>query len=282
MATTPAAAPSRAGIGFALGTVVSFQVGAVLAVKLLEQVGPVASMGLRTLIAGPIALALWRPTLRGRSAADIRLVVAYGIALGLSSLTLYEAFDRLPVGVAITLIMSGPLMVTVLQRAGARDLVWAAVAMAGVVLLVRPSGNGAELVGVAFGIGAAVASAVYVVLGARVTRIFPGAHGVSIGLVVAALTIGLPGVAAHAWHLDAGDVAFGALLAVVAAVIPHSCELAALKRVPARVFGVLMALQPVVAAGLALVLLGQGLSALSVVGIALVVGAAVAISAGAR
>jgi inner membrane transporter RhtA len=282
MAAVVPVAPTRAGIGFAMGTVVSFQVGAVLAVKLIEQVGPVASMGLRTLIAGAIGFALWRPTLRGRTPAEVRLVIAYGVALGLSSLTLYEAFDRLPVGVAMTLIMSGPLMVTVLQRASARDLLWAAVAMAGVVLLVRPSGDGADLVGVAFGLGAALASAVYVVLGARVTRVYPGAHGVAIGLVVGSLTIGLPAVSAHAWHLDAGDVAFGALLAVVAAVIPHSCELAALKRVPARVFGVLMALQPVVASVLALVFLDQGLSAVGVAGIALVVTAAVAVSAGAR
>jgi inner membrane transporter RhtA len=276
--TTQPVGTQRAGVAFMLTAVLSFQVGAVVGVKLLERISPATSSALRLGIAATIAAAIWRPALRTLARRDAKLVAGYGASLAGTNLCLYTALDRIPLGIAITVLMVGPIMVTVLKRGRRLDLMWSAMALAGVAMIARP-GGGVDGIGMAAAAGSAVAAGSYVLIGSRVARSLPAGQGVALGLIVAALITLIPGIA------SAGDevlhpIVFGMALvvAVFTAVVPHSCELASLKRVPARVFGVLSSLEPAVAAVFGFVFLHQALPALGIAGIGCVVGAAAGVS----
>ena len=120
----------------------SLQVGAAFAVTLFDDLGPGGAAFLRLLLAAVVLLALWRPRVRGHSVADLRIAAAFGLALGLMNWSIYEAMDRIPLGVAVTIEFWGPLAVAVVGSRRALDLLWVALAALGIVLLAKPGGGG--------------------------------------------------------------------------------------------------------------------------------------------
>lgn len=279
MNAAPAAPATRAGVGFVLTALITFQVGSVVAVKLLQETGSLTASALRLVLAAAVAMIVWRPSLSGRTRSEIRMVVAYGVALGGTNVALYQALDRVALGVAVAILMLGPLSVTVLKRGRGMDLLWAALALAGAVLIVHPDGAGVDTLGVAFAAIAAVSAGCYVVFGARVAADFAGGDGLALALVVAAGAILVPGVVAGGSQLlDPSVVLVGCAVAILTAVLPHACELAALRRMPTRVFGILISLEPAGAAVFGVVFLHQRLPLPAALGIALVMAAAVGIS----
>jgi inner membrane transporter RhtA len=248
------------------------QSGAAVAVSLFDRVGFAGAVLLRNALAIPMLLALWRPSLAGRERADLRLVAGYGVALGVMNLSIYAALDRIPLGIAVTVEFLGPLGIAVLWGRGRLALLWAGMAALGVVFLAGPFGDSADLLGIAFAAIAALAWAAYILLGGRVARAFAGASGLTIGVTIAAL-IQLPaGLLAGGSELVApGVLGAGLAIAVLSTAIPYAAEMEALRRIPPAPFGVLMSLEPAVAALVGLVALGQGLDAGEVAGIALVV-----------
>jgi inner membrane transporter RhtA len=190
------------------------------------------------------------------------------------NLCIYEAMDRIPLGAAVTIEFVGPLAVAVMGSRRAGDLAWVALAAGGVLLLAHPGTGGLDATGVAFALAAGACWAAYIVLSARTGRRFPGGSGLALAMVVGALLAAGPGIAqAGGALLEPGLLAAGAAVALASSVIPYSLEMEALRRLPARVFGVLMSLEPAVAALAGLVVLGQGLSTAETAGIALVVAA---------
>jgi len=263
-------------VGLVLGAVTSIQFGAALGVTLFDNVGPAGTSVLRLSIAALVLVALVRPRPRAYPAADLRLVALFGLVLGAMNLTFYEALDRLPLGVAVTFEFAGPLTVAVLASRRALDLVWAVLAAVGIVLLARPGGGGISGTGIAFALAAATFWGLYILLAQRAGRRFSGVTGVSMAMVVAALVPLGPGVAhAGADLLHPAFLGIGAAAALLSSVIPYSLETEALRRLPAGVFGVLMSLEPAVAALAGFIVLGQHLSARDLVAIALVVVASV-------
>jgi inner membrane transporter RhtA len=263
-------------VGLVLLAIVSVQCGAAAAISLFDQVGFAGAVLLRNLLAAPVLLAVWRPSLRERPAPQLWLVAGFGVALGVMNFSIYAALDRIPLGVAVTVEFLGPLSVAVVTGRGPLSLLWAALAAVGVVALAGPFGGSADLLGIAFAAVAAAAWAAYILLGGRVGRAFPGASGLTVGVMVAAL-IQLPaGLIVGGSELVApGVLAVGLAVAILSTAIPYAAEIEALRRIPPSPFGVLMSLEPAVAALVGFIALGQHLDPAEVAGIALVVAASI-------
>ncbi|MCW2985123.1 MAG: EamA family transporter [Conexibacter sp.] len=266
-------------IGLVLCGVTSIQFGAALAATMFDDLGPAGVSALRLGFAAIILVALFRPGVRGRPARDLRLVALFGLTLGGMNLFFYEALDRIPLGVAVTIEFAGPLGVAVATSRRRLDLVWAGLAALGILLLSNPFGAGIDTVGLLLILAAAGCWAAYILIAQRATSVFQGSQGLALAMVVAALVPLVPGIAqAGTALLEPQWLALGACVALASSVIPYSLETEALRRLPANVFGVLMSLEPAVAALAGLIVLGQSLSARDLVAIALVVAASVGAS----
>ena len=266
-------------IGLVLGGVTSIQFGAALAATLFDDLGPAGVSVLRLGFAAIILMALFRPRVRGRSAGELRLILAFGLTLGAMNLSFYEALDRIPLGVAVTIEFAGPLAVAVVTSRRRLDLVWAALAAIGIVLLSNPFGTGIDTVGLLLALVAAAFWGAYILIAQRATADFHGSEGVALAMVVGALVPLVPGVVeAGVTLLHPQWLALGAGVALLSSVIPYSLETESLRRLPANVFGVLMSIEPAVAGLAGFIVLGQSLSARDVVAIGFVVAASVGVS----
>jgi inner membrane transporter RhtA len=256
-------------IGLVVTAITTLQLGAGLAVTLFDDLGPSGTAFARQALAALVLLAVWRP---GRPRRDLPLVVAFGATLGGMNWMIYTAMDRIPLGIAVTIEFLGPLGVAVAGSRRPLDLLWVLLAAAGVVLLAGPGGTGLAAGGVAAALAAAVLWAAYIHLSARTGRAFAGGTGLAMAMPVAALVTAPAGLAqAGSALLEPRLLAAAAVVALASSVIPYSLELEALRRLPPRVFGVLMSLEPAVAALAGLVVLGQTLDARQIAAIGLVV-----------
>ena len=254
-----------------LGGVVAVQCGAAAATTLFDEVGPAGAVLYRLLFAAIILLLIWRPDPLEAGRRGVVLALAFGVVLGAMNLCFYEALDRIPLGIAVTLEFIGPLAVALIDSRRLLDLVFVACAAVGVVVLSRPSGS-ADALGIALALAAGVFWGTYIHLGVRIGRAFQGGRGLALAMSVAALLMLVPGTLAAGDDLiDPGAAAVGAAAAVLSSVIPYSLEIEALRRLAVRTVGVLMSLEPAVAALVGLVALDQGLAAADVAGITLVV-----------
>ena len=185
---------------------------------------------------------------------------------------IYESMARIPLGVAVTIEFAGPLLVAVLGSRRPRDGVWIALAAAGIVLLADPGGGSIDALGVVFALLAALCWMAYIHLSQRTGRVFPGGSGLAIAMAVGALVVLPAGVLGGGSGLvEPGLLGSALVVALASSVLPYSLELEALRRLPAAVFGVLMSLEPAVAALAGWVVLGQDLGAREVAAIAMVI-----------
>ena len=250
----------------------SVQFGGAFAKTLFDEIGPGGTVFLRVFFAALILGALWRPALSGRSAADWRLISAYGLALVAMNLSFYEALDRIPLGIAVTFEFVGPLGVAIAGSRRALDVLWVVLAAAGILLLSDFGTADLDGLGVALALLAGAFWAAYILLAARVGRRYPGGQGLALGMAVGVLLVAPVGLAdAGGDILDAEVLAIGLAVAILSSAIPYTLELEALRRMPQGVFGVLMSLEPAAAALAGFIVLGEGLATREVVAIALVV-----------
>ena len=227
---------------------------------------------LRIVFAALLLGALWRPSPRGHRRADLWLAAAFGLSLAAMNLSFYESIQRIPLGAAVTCEFAGPLAVAVFGSRRRLDLIWALLAVGGILLLATPGGSGLNAPGVILALVAGGCWAAYILLSARVGRAFPGGAGLALAMAVAAVLIVPAGIAQGGSHLGRpGVLAAGLGVAVLSSAIPYSLELEALRRLPAHVFGVLMSLEPAAAAVAGLIVLGQVLKANEWAGMALVI-----------
>ena len=276
----PGEGTAPADVLMILGGIGSVQVSAAVATQMFDEVGPLGATALRTAMAAVVLLVLVRPRVRGLGAAGWRAVVPYGAVLGVMNTAFYLGIDRVPLGTAVAIEFLGPLGVGAWFARRPRDRAWVVLAALGVLALTRPwSADGADPVGVAWLLLAAACWAAYIPLGARAARELPGLQPVALAMGVAAVVAVGPGVVTGGGELIAAHVlGIAAVAAIAGSVVPYSLEQLALRRVDPGVFGVLMALEPGVAALAGLVVLGQGLPALSIAGLLLVVAAGVGVT----
>jgi inner membrane transporter RhtA len=259
-----------------LGAASSVQFGAALAATLFDDLGPGGASALRVGLAAFFLLAVWRPRVRGVPAADLRLAAALGLVLGVMNYAFYEALHRIPLGIAVTIEFAGPLSVAVALSRRRVDLVWVALAASGIVLLADRGGGALNTTGLALVLVAAACWAAYILLAERAGRRFAGGRGLALAMAVAALVPLGPGIAQAGSALVRPEfLGLGAAIALLSSVVPYSLEMEALRRMPRDVFGVLMSLEPALAATAGFVVLGQRLSLRDVIAIGLVIAASI-------
>jgi inner membrane transporter RhtA len=251
--------------------IISVQVGAAFAKSIFGLVDPTGIAWLRMTVAAVIFWAVARPRLRGRTWPEWRVVIGYGIALALMNWSIYMSFARIPLGLAVTIEFLGPLTLALIGSRRLRDYLWVGLAATGVALLgVFPAT--VDWIGVAFALVAGAAWAAYIVLGRRTGRVWEGITGSSVGSLVGATVFAVPGIILGGADLLSPQVLlFGALVGLLSSVIPYGLEMVALRSIPSGVFGILMSIEPAVAALAALVVLGEQLSVIEMVAMACVV-----------
>ncbi|MFJ4883825.1 EamA family transporter [Streptomyces sp. NPDC088731] len=277
-----AAGPARPkGRGAALAPValvvaggLSVQFGSAVAVLLMPRAGALGVVTLRLAVAALVLLVVCRPKVRGHSRADWGTVLAFGLAMGGMNTLFYQAADRIPLGAAVTLEVLGPLALSVFASRRLINVVWAGLALGGVVLL---SGGGLDRLdpaGAAYALGAGAMWATYIVFSARTGRRFPQADGLALAMVVAALlSLPLGIMESGSKLLVPFTVGLGAAVALLSSVLPYTLELMALRRLPAPTFAILMSLEPAIAATAGFLILDQALTTTDALAIALVIGA---------
>lgn len=281
-AGTPPTTTDAQAVWLVIGGIVSVQVGAAIAKDLFSLVPPTAMVWLRLLTSALILVAIARPRLKGRSAADWRMALGFGVSLLTMNWAIYQSFARIPLGIAVTIEFLGPLTVAVLGSRRPRDLLWVLLAAGGVAILGVAPGD-LTLAGVLFALLAGAAWAAYILLSAGTGRRWPGISGLAVASVVGAVVLAPPAVLeAGSTLLDPKVLALGLAIGLLSSVIPYSFELKALRRIPPRVFGVLMSLEPAAAALAAMVLLSEFLSPLQWVAVGCVVAASVGATRSAR
>ena len=262
--------------------IVSVQIGSGLAGRMFGEVSPATLTGLG-LWAAAAAMAAFggrdlartaRDLVRERAWRDSAVVVAFGVTLAIMNFSFYQAFARIPLGIVVTIEFLGPLAVAVASSRRVVDLVWVALAGTGVALLSdgwsslslhggQVGQAGTALAGVALALVAAAGWAAYILLSASTGRRFPGSSGLTIAMVVAAAAVtpaAAAGSAGRGDPLRLAVIGTGIAAGLLSSVIPYRLEMETLRRIPARIFGIWMSLEPAVAALVGLALLGEALA----------------------
>lgn len=259
-----------------LAAIASVQTGAAIAKSLFGTAGPAGLVLLRLGFAAVLLLALTRPAVGGLRPSHRRLVAVFGLVLAAMNLSFYEAAARIPLGAAVTVEFLGPLAVAVFGSRRALDGLWTLLAAVGVLALTEGGTAALAPVGVALAGFAGTCWAGYILLSRRVGSVFPGTGGLALACAVGALAVAPYGIAeGRSTLLRPSILAAGAGVALLSSAIPYSLELSALRRLPASVFGVLMSLEPAMAALAAFLVLGETLAGRQLLGVLLVCAASV-------
>jgi len=264
---------TRGAAALVLASIVSVQAGAALATTIFDSVGSSGAVLLRAFFGAAALLALTRGgALRSRNWLH-RDIVLLGIAVATVNLLFYAALERLPLGITVTLEFVGPLGVAVFGSRRPRDVLWVLLAAAGIVLLSDGAGGeGIDPLGVVLALAAGAFWAAYIVQSARVGRLAPGIGGATMAAVISTVLVAPFGLVQGGGALfDPSVLAVGAGVGVLSTAIPYAFEMEALRRLPQAVFGVLMSLEPAVAATIGLLALSQSLASREIVAIGLVV-----------
>jgi inner membrane transporter RhtA len=241
--------------------ILSVQFGASVAKSLFDESAPTTIVWLRLVTSAVILVAIARPVLRGRSRQDWLVVLAFGASLGIMNWAFYQAFARIPLGVAVTLEFVGPLTLAVAGSRRLRDLLWVLLAAVGVTVLGFEGGSDMNVLGVVFALLAGAMWASYILLSANTGRRWPDFDGLAVASVVAAamltpFAIGVGG----SDLLDPRILALGAVVGLMSSVIPYSCELVALRSIKPSAFSILMSLEPAAAALAGMIVLQEFLT----------------------
>src|SRR5882724_976142 len=221
----------------ALLAILSVQIGAAVGKELFSAIGPLGTTFLRQGFAAILLLLLWRPQVRRLTRAQSLNVLLFGIVLAAMNGAFYSALRFIPLGVAVTLEFVGPLGLALVQSRRVKDIVWALLAVVGILLLAPLGQEAVNLIGAGLALLAGILWAGYILCSTRVGRSFTGGQGLALAVAVATVVIAPLGISSGGAALLRPQVLFtGMGIAVLSSVIPFSLELDALRRLPSRVF----------------------------------------------
>lgn len=268
-----------------VGSSLSVQAGAGLATQLLRASGWLPVVTLRIVFSAVLLLVIRRP--RPRTVPRVAWVSAalLGVDLALMNTLFYFSLSRIPLAVAVTIEFWGPLAVAVVGSRRARDLAWVALAAIAIYILTGGRLVADDALGIAAAFAAGALWALYIPIGGRVARDWPDGRGLSVAMLVAALlSLGLAAATgALTVAFGSGSLLLGGLVvALFSSAIPYSLEIVALDRIPASTFGVLMSVEPAIAAIVGFIVLGETLSTIEVAAIGMVIVASAGASLSAR
>jgi inner membrane transporter RhtA len=275
MTSRPFALRAESGLApvLAIGSMMSIQLAAALSKPLLAEIGATTTTTVRLAAGAAFLLAITRPRLLKQKAGAVTSALLLGIALAGMTVCFFEAVHRIPLGLASTVAFTGPLAVATLGSHRLVDFGFAALAAAGLILLLLPysAGWAVDPAGLAFAAGAACCWALYIILTKRVGAVFDGLQGLAISLLVAAaaaLPLGLYQLQSwpHLWQVGSA-----AALALLAPILPCALEMIALRRMGTRPFGILMSLEPAIGVAIGYMLLRQQPNPAQILGVLCVV-----------
>jgi inner membrane transporter RhtA len=265
-------------VGVLIAAMFVLQGGAAFAKNLFPLVGPEGGSTLRLAWASLLLCVVWRPWRHRFTSHQWFWLCVYGLCVGGMNLLIYKAVDRIPLGVAVAVEFTGPLAVAVLGSRRLLDLVWVLLAAAGLALLMPWSAFGQPLdrIGLLYALAAGACWGVYIVAGKRVAHSAPGGIVTAIGMTIG-LALALPfGIATAGSKLLSWEaIRIAVLVSLLSSIIPYSLEIVALRNLPARTFGVLMALEPVIASMMGAMILWEWLTPIQWAAMALIIGASV-------
>jgi inner membrane transporter RhtA len=266
-----------------LVSILSVQFGSAVARTAFDVTGANGITLMRLAFSGLILTALVRPAVRRWSRTQWRAAVLLGLTMGSMNLVFYLSIREIPLGVAVTVEFIGPLLVALVQTRRLVDLLWVVLAGGGVALLGLEGGADLPFTGLALALLAGLFWGGYILASANVGRLVPGMDGLAVALLVSAL-LALPfGADGATRAVDDPLVLLAGLgVAFLSSIIPYGLELSALRRIPTRVFGILMSLEPAAAALAGMILLAEFLSAPQWLALACVVTASVGATRSAR
>ena len=254
----------------------SIHSGAAIAKSLFDQVSPFGMVSLRLGLGALVLVILFRPQWRHHSWREYRLLALLGLSMGVMNACLYHAIAYIPIGVAVTLEFVGPLGVALAHSRRGADWLWVMLAATGVVLLAPVGGASLHPIGVLLALISGACWAAYIILSAKVGKVFPGSEGVAMAMTAGAIAILPFGIAAEGTNLlNPYVLMMGLLVAMLSSALPYSLEMAALRQLPVKVFGVLMSVEPAFASCIGLIILGEQLSLRMVVAMVLVSSASI-------
>lgn len=261
-----------------LGSILSLSIGTSLAKTFLfPLIGATGTTALRTGFSAIILFVLWRPWRAQITLEDLRYIALYGMTLGGMNLCLYLSIQTIPFGLAVAIEFIGPLSVTLIYSRRLIDFIWIAFAVAG-ILLILPLGNNhntLETTGVIFALCAAFCWALYIIFGKKLSHLHSG-HTVAIGLIFASMVTFPIGI------IDAGNIIvhpylvfMGLLIALFSSSLPMSLEMAALKLLPHKTFGILVSMEPAIVAIVAFIMLSENLTFIQIIATTLSIAAGI-------
>ena len=259
--------------------IASVQTGSAIARTLFDELGATGVAFLRLAIAAVLMLVILRPAVRTWSRKAWRAAALLGVAMAGMNVVFYLSLKTVPLGVAVTVEYLGPLLLALVQTRRWVDLGWALLAGAGVALLGLDTTSGIPLAGLLLAFLAGLFWVSYILASSHIGTVVPGVNGLAVALAISAvivLPMGWSG-ASEAFSEPSLLLVAGAV-AVLSSIIPYGLELTALRRLPTRVFGVLMSLQPAAAAIAGLLILDQRLGAREIVALVMVSAASAGIS----
>lgn len=241
--------------------IISVQCGAAIAKSLFPVIGAAGTASIRIGVSAIILLIAYRPNLKAITPKQWKIVVPYGMSLGIMNLIFYLAIERIPIGLAVTLEFIGPLLVAIIGSRRLIDYCWVLLAATGIVLIAPWTNDRVDMLGVVFALLAGAFWAAYIVLGGKISQIMNGGQAVSTGMLFAAILI-LPfgfyenGLA----NLTPKLLGMGIALALLSSAIPFTLEMKALGQLPPRTFSILMSLEPAAASICAFIFLQEHLN----------------------
>lgn len=264
---------------FALLAMISVQTGASIGERLSSSISPLGTTFLRLGFAALLLLLIWRPSVRELTRRNCMTILLFGVTVAAMNGLFYLAIVRIPLGIAVTLEFVGPLGVALLQSRRLKDLVWAACAAVGIILLAPIGATHIDLVGAILALLAGIFWGFYIIFNVQIGQAFSGGTGLSLSILVAALIIAPLGLStAGPAIVDPHALLLGLVVSILSTVIPFSLELEALRRLPSRVFGILMSAEPAVATIIGFLILGQTIGIRSMVAIVFVMTASIGAS----
>lgn len=264
--------------------ILSVQFGAGVAKSLFDEVAPTTIVWLRLATSALVLGVLVRPSTRRKSRTDWLVAFGLGAALAVMNWAIYQSFQRIPLGVAVTLEFIGPLTLAVVGSRRPRDLVWVALATTGVAVLGLSGRSGSlSLAGALFALLAGAMWASYILLSGATGRRWPGLDGLVVASVFATLLLSPTAVVTGGDDLlDPRILLLGALVGLLSSVIPYSCEMIALRTIRPSVFSILMSLEPAAATLVGMLVLREFLTAEQWLAMVCIVAASVGATRSAR
>jgi len=268
--------------GQILLAIVSVQVGAGIATQLFPVLGPEGTVAIRILLAALLMTLVMRKKVRSFGRTFVQnwgILLVFGLCIAIMNLFFYKAIALIPLGAAVAFEFIGPLGVAVLSSRRASHFAWVALAALGIVLLSPLTGADLDMFGILFALTAGLAWALFIIVSRRVSSQVSGNDGLVIGMMVAAISM-IPFAAPVVTNLISSPsiLLLALAVALLSTTIPFTLEFEALKKIPARTYGILVSVEPAVAALVGALLLGERIGIQGMIAVACVVIAAIGIT----